>query len=104
MLPLSLLTPAEVARALAERVKTIRLQRGWTQREAAERAGLSIATYRQFERTGQISLERLLKVAFVLDTMDGFDALFPRPVPRSLFDVEQEAASRARKRGKRRNA
>jgi transcriptional regulator with XRE-family HTH domain len=93
-----------MARMLARQVKELRLYRGWTQQETAERAGLTLATYRRFERTGHIALERLLKLAVVLDARGGFDQLFARPPARSLDELEKQIASRSRQRGKRRDA
>lgn len=104
MLPLSVQSPREIARTIAQRVKVLRLDRGWTQEEAAERAGLALATYRQFERTGQISLERLLKLAVVLSASEGFGQLFVRPPARSLSELEQLAERQTRQRGRRRDA
>jgi transcriptional regulator with XRE-family HTH domain len=104
MMPFSVESPREIARTLARRVKVLRLDRGWTQEEAAGRAGLALATYRQFERTGQISLERLLKLAVVLDAAPGFDQLFVRPPARSLAELEKLAERQTRKRGRRRDA
>lgn len=104
MLPLELQTPRDLARVLAHRIKGLRLDRGWTQQELAERAGLALATYRRFERTGQISLERLLRLAVVLDARAGFDQLFVRSPVQSLAELEQRAERQVRKRGKRRDA
>lgn len=104
MLPTDLQTPRDMARLLARRVKVLRLDLGWTQREVAERAAINLATYRRFERTGQISLERLLKLAVILDARAGFDHLFSRPPARSLAELEQRAERLTRKRGRRRDA
>jgi len=93
-----------MARMLAGRVKALRLDRGWTQEDLAERAGLALATYRRFERTGQISLERLLRLAVVLDAHSGVDELFRLPPARSLAELEQRGDRRDRKRGRRRDA
>lgn len=101
MLPIELQTPRDMARVLARRVKTLRLDRGWSQREIAERAGLAVATYRRFERTGAISLERLLKLAVVLDARTGFDQVFALPHARSLAELEERTSQPRRKRGKR---
>jgi len=89
---------------IAERVKRLRLDRGWTQEEAAKRAGMALATFRLFERTGRISLERLLKLAVVLDARDGFNGLFAAPAARSLEELERSLAPSTRKRGKRSHA
>ena len=92
--------PAEVQKALAERARRLRLERGWTQAELAERAGVAFSTLRLFELTGRTSLERLLKLALVLGALDGFDALFPLPRPGSLAELVSEKP--ARQRGRRR--
>ena len=102
MLPIDLQTPREMALGMAERGKALRLYREWTQEETAERAGLTLATYRRFERTGNISLERLMRLATVLDARRGFDILFQVPPARSLKELERQVESRSRKRGKRR--
>ncbi len=104
MLPVDLQPPHELARTLAERVKVLRLERGWTQQETAERAGLTLATYRRFEREGRISLERLLKLAVVLDARRGFDHLFVADPAGSLAELEQRVQRSARKRGRRSDA
>ena len=104
MLPLELQTPPEMARMLARQVKELRLYRGWTQEETAARAGVTLATYRRFERTGHIALERLLKLAVVLDARSGFDQLFARPPARSIRELEKLAEAETRKRGRRRDA
>ncbi|HEX8830621.1 MAG TPA: helix-turn-helix transcriptional regulator [Longimicrobium sp.] len=104
MLPIELQSPSEIARTLAQRVRALRLENGWTQEETAERAGLALATYRQFERTGRISLERLLKLAAILDARAGFDQLFVRPPARSLAELEKRSERQTRRRGRRRDA
>lgn len=104
MLPIEIQTPRDMARMLAGRVRALRLDRGWTQQEVAERAGLALATYRRFERSGQISLDRLLKLAVILDARAGFDQLFVRSAARSLAELEQRVERQARQRGKRRDA
>lgn len=93
-----------MALMLGRRVKALRLDLGWTQQELAERAGITLATYRRFERTGQISLERLLRLAVILDAHAGFDQLFIRSPARSLAELERRSERQARKRGRRRDA
>lgn len=103
MLPVELQTPGEIGRLLADRVRALRLQHGWTQEEIAERAGLTLATYRRFERTGRIALERLLRIAVILDARAGFDEVFALPPARSLAELSARAQP-ARKRGRRARA
>jgi transcriptional regulator with XRE-family HTH domain len=104
MIPFILRTPREMALALAERVRQLRLQREWTQEELAARSGVAIATYRRFERTGEISLARLLKIAVILDAQDGFEDLFRLPPARSIAELERQWAGPTRQRGRRRDA
>ena len=72
---LSLKSSSEIATELAGRLRERRLQRGWTQGELAERAGIKTATYVLFERTGRISLLRLLKVLEILELAEEFDRI-----------------------------
>lgn len=82
----------------------LRLERGWTQQEMAERSGLTLATYRRFERTGRIALERLLRIAAILDARGGFDHLFALPPGSSLADLAERSRQPKRQRGRRNRA
>lgn len=102
----SLLTPKEIQLQLAERVKALRVVRGFTQKELAERAGLSYGTFKLFEQEGKISLERLLQIALVIGRPDGVLALFPEENYTSLDELERldaakQKAKRSRYRSKR---
>ena len=104
MLPLELQTPSEIGRRLAGRVRALRLARGWTQQELAERAGITLPTYRRFERTGRIAMERLLRIAVVLDARAGFDQLFALPPAQTLAELQARTQRPARRRGRRHHA
>ncbi len=97
---LSLKSAPEVAAELAHRVRARRLQRAWTQAEMARRAGIREATYVLFERTGKISLLRLLKVLDMLGLLEEFDRIAREPdyAGMTLADVVKPE----RKRGSRR--
>lgn len=73
---------------LAQRAKARRKQRGLSQKELAMRSGVSFGSLQRFEQSGLIALESLLRIAFALDCMDGFDALFPADAaPKRLEDL-----------------
>lgn len=93
-------SPCEVALQIASRVKTRRLELDLTQEGLAARAGVKFATYRRFEQTGEISLRGLLRIAFALNALSDFDALFAQRQYQSLDDV-LNAQDVTRKRGKR---
>jgi len=71
----SLYSPAEIAQRLAARVKELRLARAWSQKEVALRSGIPVNTYRFFERTGQVSLLRFIRLLDVFGAADEFDNL-----------------------------
>lgn len=94
------ISPEGKALALANRVKARRLEMNLTQEGISARAGLPIATYRHFERTGKISLDGLLHIAFALDALGDFDSLFASP-RYANFDEAVDAIQKPRMRGKR---
>ena len=62
-------SPDSILRELGARARALRLQRGWTLREFAERSGLSMRFLVQLESgRGNISVRRLVDVARALDT------------------------------------
>ncbi|MCD8292959.1 MAG: helix-turn-helix domain-containing protein [Prevotellaceae bacterium] len=99
IMALNLAVPADVAMQLAARVKNRRLELNLTQEGMALRAGIKFATYRRFEQTGEISLRGLLQIAFALDTLDDFNALFTQKRYQSL-DEMLHGREVTRKRGK----
>jgi transcriptional regulator with XRE-family HTH domain len=97
MLPLELLTAPQLATAVAQRARRLRLDRNLTQQELADRAGMSLSSLRRFERTGEVAFLSLVRIAVALDAVDGLAALFPEQV-RSLDDVLERPR---RQRGRR---
>jgi len=91
--------PGALCQLLAERVRTLRLERTWTREELARRAGVATATLKHFERTGQVALTRLVRLAVALDAVDGFEGLLTARPVRTLAELEQPM--RKRVRGKR---
>jgi transcriptional regulator with XRE-family HTH domain len=96
MLAFELLSAQEVANALAGRVRALRLRRGWTQVEAAARAGMTLASYKRFERTGEIAFKSLVKIAIALEQLDQFQALFVQPAYASLDEAIAATPTRVR--------
>lgn len=98
MLPISLRTPLDVQQELAARFKTRRLHLNLSQEGLAQRAGVSWGSLKRFERTGQISLESLLKLSLALDSLMDFDQVCPdrsqNPTGASLDDILRQPTSR----------
>ena len=96
----SLETPESVSRTLATRIKELRLARGWKQATLAQRSGVSLASLRRFEESGRVSLQSLLDLAFALNRLDDFDAVFQGPRASSLAELEAGETRPKRKRGR----
>jgi len=63
---------------LAQKAKKLRKGKKMSQADLAKRANLSLGSLKRFEQTGQISLESLLKISFILGRLEEFDSLFKR--------------------------
>ena len=67
--------PQGVMEELRIKFKKKRLAMSYTQNELATRSGVSLGSLKRFESSGQISLESLLKLAFVLECLGDFSSL-----------------------------
>ena len=77
--PFSLRNPVHLMREIGGRIRTHRLARGWTQAELAERSGVSLSTLKLLEREGKGSLQRLAKIAVILNLDGELQKLFAEP-------------------------
>ena len=84
---------------IATRVKERRLSLGWSRATLGARAAVSPETLRAFERTGQISLPRLARLAVALGVDGELERLFSTP-PRVETLDELAARSTPRQRGR----
>jgi transcriptional regulator with XRE-family HTH domain len=76
------------------------LQHNMRQVTLAERSGVSLASLKRFELTGQVSLSSLLKIANALGCLDDFSALFlPKPAT-TISDLEKIEKKKQRCRGR----
>lgn len=82
--------PKEIAKDIAGREKAMRKRQRITQAELSDRSGVSLASLKRFEQTGEISFVSLLKIAAVLDGIEDFDQLFTRKEYGSIQEVIDE--------------
>jgi len=82
-------TPQEVLEEIADKFRKRRKVLRLTQQMIADRSGVSYGSIKRFERTGKISLESLLQLALVVDSLPDFGELFKAPdeLPGSLDDI-----------------
>ncbi|NBW29811.1 MAG: XRE family transcriptional regulator [Flavobacteriales bacterium] len=68
--------PTDILKELAQRTKTLRKEHKMSQSELAQRANVSLGSYKRFETSGHISLDSLLKIAFILGKLNDFETVF----------------------------
>lgn len=96
----NILTPPETAKLLAQRFKNLRLLAGYKRTTLAKQAGVTVASLKRFETTGQISLKNLLRLAQSLDRLPEFAALFVAAPATSLAELRDQAREKTPKRGR----
>lgn len=77
-------TPLKLAGALGLRIKRRRLALGYTQADAAARAGIAYRTWRRLEAEGKASIEDLVRAAVALPCEHDLAVLFPEPAATSM--------------------
>ena len=80
-------TPYEISMELALKAKEKRNYMKITQQQLSVRSGVSLSAIRRFEKTGEISLASLLKIAWILDSLKEFDCLFEKPEYNSIEEI-----------------
>jgi len=96
---LSLKTEADVLREVADSVRAHRMTLRWRQEDLATRSGVSIATLRRFERSGQIGFLGLAKLLVSLGLADQFLTSLKRPeaAPKSIEAFLASGTTRRRR-------
>ena len=83
-------TPLELTATLGQRIKARRLGMGYTQADAAARAGVAYRTWRRLESEGKASVEDLVRAAIALRCERDVASLFPRPAATSMDALLQQ--------------
>ncbi len=86
---------------LRTRLKNLRLDAGLTQEDFAAKAGIAFPTYKAFERTGRIAVERLYRIAVAHGRVSELAALFTPPPAASIEELVATAPRRKRGRSQR---
>lgn len=87
-------TSSERAAAIGQQIRRRRLAMGYTQVDAAARAGVAYRTWRRLEAQGKASIEDLVRAAVALRCEDALATLFPEPAATSMDELlrQQKAA------------
>lgn len=94
--PFTQRNPVHLIEQIGGRIRHHRLARGWTQAELAERSGLSLSTLKLLEREGKGSLQRLAKVAVILNLDGELRNLFSSPPAFASHDDVERSTRRRR--------
>lgn len=100
MMFINMTTPQEMQKELALAARAKRLEMNLSQKTLSEKSGVSYGVLKKFERTGQISLESLLKLALSLEAMDDFNAVFAPGDAKTILSLDELIADGTRKRGR----
>lgn len=80
----------EILSQIKTNVRIRRKNCGLTQKELAEKAGVTYASYRRFEETGQISLDSFVKIAGALECEKELLELFTKRRCNSIEEIINE--------------
>lgn len=83
-------TPPEIEKLISERVRAIRKKRKISQQKLSELSGVSLGSLKRFERSGEISLLSLIKIAIALDIDNELTHLFEDVPPLSIEEILNE--------------
>lgn len=82
--------PTEIAKDIASQEKAKRKRRKLTQKELSVKAGISLASLKRFEQTGEISFVSLIKIADILGETEMIKELFVSRDYQSIQEVIDE--------------
>lgn len=74
---------------LMERFKSRRKERKLSQQMLAKNSGVSYASIRRFEQTGEIALHSLVKLANAIGCLSDFEELFKHEIITSVRDYKK---------------
>ncbi len=100
MISIDMVMPQEMRKKIAEKARVKRLSLDLSQQTLSEKSGVSYGVLKKFERTGQISLESLLKLALALGSMSDFHTLFSTDKPEQVLSLDALMKDGKRKRGR----
>ena len=83
-------SPNDINIEIAKKVSARRREKNITQEKLSVNSDVSFGSIKRFERTGEISLSSLIKIAFALGLENDFDYLFSKKGYSSIQEVIDE--------------
>jgi transcriptional regulator with XRE-family HTH domain len=88
----------EVLTGISQRLKSRRLEKNFSQKDFAKRAGVGYDAYLRFENTGEITLRNLVLCAIALDEVESLNTLFNKKSYASIDEILKEKVQVKRQR------
>jgi transcriptional regulator with XRE-family HTH domain len=97
MISIEYKTPVQILQDIGLRAKSARLRDNMSRKTLAEKAGVSEASLKRFETTGQVSLSSLVQLLMALDRLAELDELLAEQTPLSVRELNDTQRQRGRK-------
>lgn len=85
------MTDQAIVEVLGQRIKQLRLNKRYTQKELAEIAGVNTNTIQNIEYGRSVSLSTFIQILRALKSLDQLDVFLPDSGPSPMMVMEQEA-------------
>ena len=97
MISIEYKAPAQILQDIGLRAKSARLRDNMSRKTLADKAGVSEASLKRFETTGQVSLSSLVQLLMALDRLADLDELLAEKTPLSVRELNDTQRQRGRK-------
>ena len=94
----SLATSEQIEAALCKRLENVRLSRNITQKQLADKAGVSPRTIGRLEKGQGVSVDTFIRVLTALGVQQNLEALLPDPTVRPIERIDIAGGERKRAR------
>jgi len=86
-------TAVEIRQELGQAIRNRRVAYGWSQHEAATRAGIGFRTWQRMEADGPSLMANLISASIALRCEDVLSGLFPKPVASNMDELLMRQAA-----------